>query len=98
MKNLMLTPHLYDKFYDNLLQVAVDSGDEKTVHVCLDQDPEIVRKCLQKEVNHDEGGLIHSACKNGMKACLLKIVDSMGGLDKVDLNKKDNFGFTPIHK
>ena len=98
MENLKLNPRLYGKLYYNLLQVAFDSGDEKTVHVCLDEDPEIVRKCLKKEFKHDERGLIHSACKNGMKTCLLKIVDSMGGLDKVDLNKKDKLGFTPIHK
>lgn len=94
----MLDGRLYGKYYDNLLQVAVESADERTVNVCLDQDPEIVRKCLEGEIKHGQGGLIHSACKNGMEQCLLKIVDCMKNIEKLHLNRKDRLGFTPIHK
>ena len=94
----MLDSSLYGPLHETLLQVAVDSGDEKTVQVCLDQDSDVVRKCLQEEIKHGQGVLIHSACENGMEQCLLKIVESMGDLEKVHLHRKDNLGCAPIHK
>ena len=87
-----------DRIYRNIFHVAVGSGDEKSVQVCLNQDPEIVREYFQSEIKHGDGYLIHSACKNGMEKCLLRIVECMEDSDTLQLNRKDESGFTPIHK
>ena len=84
--------------YKNILHVAVGSGNDDLVQVCLGQDPEIVRRYLREEIKHGDGYLIHAACKNGMEKCLLRILDLMGSLDTVQLNRKDRHGFAPIHK
>ena len=84
--------------YKNIFHVTAESGDEKSVQVCLDQDPEIVREYLQWEIKHGDGYLIHSTCKHGMEKCLFRMVDYMGRLDTLQLNRKDKLGFTPIHK
>ena len=76
----------------------MESGDESSVQVCLEQDPEIVRPYLQQEIRHGDGYIIHAACKNGMEKCLLRIVESMEHSDTLQLNRKDRQGFTPIHK
>ncbi|CAB4008909.1 transient receptor potential cation channel subfamily A member 1-like, partial [Paramuricea clavata] len=53
---------------------------------------------MQREIKHGDGYLIHAACKNGMEKCLMKIVESMGHLDILQLSRKDKLGFVPIHK
>ena len=94
----MLDSLLYGPEYESLFQVAVDSGDENTVQVCLDQNPNVVQKCLREEIKHGKGILIHFACKNGMEQCLRKLVETMDDTETMQLNKKDNLGFAPIHK
>ena len=89
---------LYGKTYQNLLEVAVDSGDEKTVDTCLSQNPDVIRQCLTDEIKNPESWLLHAVCKNGMESCFVKCVDSMGKLEKIHLNRKDDQGFTPIHR
>ena len=87
-----------NRIYRNIFHVVVESGDEKSVQVCLDQDPEIVREYFQSKIKEGDGYLIHSACKNGMEKCLSRIVDYMEDSDTLQLNEKDESGFTPIHK
>ena len=84
--------------YKNIFHVALGSGDESSVQVCLEQDSEIVRQYLQSEIKHGDGYMIHTACKNGMEKALLRMVEAMGHLDTLQLNRKDRLGFTPIHK
>ena len=98
MKDLLFNSSYGEGHYKNIFHVAVASGDESSVEVCLEQDPEIVRPYLQQEIRHGDGYMIHAACKNGMEKCLLRIVESMGDLDTLQLNRKDKLGFTPIHK
>ncbi len=98
MEDLLFNSSYGGGLYKNIFHVAVGSGDESSVEVCLEQDPEIVRPYLQGEIRHGDGYIIHAACKNGMEKCLLRIVESMGHLDTLQLNRKDKLGFTPIHK
>ena len=84
--------------YKNIFHVALGSGDESSVQVCLEQDSEIVRQYLQTEIKHGDGYMIHTACKNGMEKALLRMVEAMGRMDILQLNRKDRLGFTPIHK
>ena len=98
MEDLLFNSSYGGGIYQNILHVAVGSGDESSVKVCLEQDPKVVREYLQWEIKHGDGYLIHAACKNGMKDCLLRIINVMGQLDIVQLNRKDKLGFAPIHK
>ena len=84
--------------YKNIFHVALGSGDESSVQVCLQQDSEIVGKYLRSEIRHGDGYMIHTACKNGMEKCLLRMVEAMGHLDTLQLNRKDKYGSTPLHK
>ena len=84
--------------YKNIFHVALGSGDESLVQVCLEQDSEIVRQYLQSEFKHGDGYIIRTVCKNGMEKALLRMVEAMGHLDTLQLNRKDRAGFTPIHK
>ena len=84
--------------YKNIFHVALGSGDESSVQVCLEQDSQIVRRQLQSEIKHGDGDMIHTACKNGMVKALLIMVEAMGHLDTLQLNRKDRAGFTPIHR
>ena len=98
MEDLLFNSSYGGGHYKNIFHVAVASGDESSVEVCLEQDPEIVRSYLQNEIKHGDGYMIHAACKNGMEKCLLRIVESMEHSDTLQLNRKDELGFTPIHK
>ena len=98
IEDLFLGSRLPGRRYGNLLQVAVESGDERTVQVCLDQDPEIVRKCLAQEMEHGEGSLLHSACENGMEQCVVCVVETMTDQAELYMSRKDKLGFAPIHK
>ncbi|XP_046848686.1 transient receptor potential cation channel subfamily A member 1-like [Xenia sp. Carnegie-2017] len=84
-------------FNSNILQIAVDSGDERTVQVCL-QDEDVIREDLREEIRHGDGYLIHAACENGMKKSLFRFMEVMGHLDFLQLGRKDIEGFAPIHK
>ncbi len=99
MEDLLFNSSYGGGHYKNIFHVAVGSGDESSVEVCLEQDPEIVRPNLQREIRNGDGYIIHAACKNGMEKCLLRIVELMENLsDNLELNRKDKLGFTPIHK
>ena len=98
MEDLLFNSSYGGGHYKNIFHVAVGSGDESSVEVCLEQDPEIVRPYLQQEMRHGDWYMIHAACKNGMGKCLLRIVKSMEHSDTLQLNRKDKLGFTPIHK
>jgi hypothetical protein len=98
VKDLLFNSSYGEGHYKNIFHVAVASGDESSVEVCLEQDPEIVRPYLQREIRHGDGYIIHAACKNGMEKCLLRIVESMGDFNTLQLNRKDEQGFTPIHR
>ncbi|XP_028413558.1 transient receptor potential cation channel subfamily A member 1-like [Dendronephthya gigantea] len=98
VEDLLFSKSYGGGLYKNIFHVAVGSGDASSVQVCLEQDQEIVRRYLQEEVKHGNAHIIHAACKNGMEKCLMRIVESMGRLDTIQLNMKDNLGFAPIHK
>ena len=98
MNDLLFNSSCRGGLYKNIFHVAVASGDESSVQVCLEQDPEIVRPYLQQQIRHGIGYIIHAACKGGMEKCLIRIVESIGHLDTLQLNGKDDLGFTPIHK
>ena len=98
MEDLLFNTSYGRGIHKNILHVAVESGDESSAQVCLEQDPEIVRQYMQREIKHGDGYLIHAACKNGMEKCLMIIVESMGHLDILQLSRKDKLGFAPIHK
>ena len=98
MEDLLFNSSYGGGTYKNILHVALASGDESSVKVCLEQDPKVVREYLRWEIKHGDGYLIHAVCKNGMQDCLLRIIDAMGRLDILQLNRKDKLGFAPIHK
>ncbi|XP_046848105.1 transient receptor potential cation channel subfamily A member 1-like [Xenia sp. Carnegie-2017] len=95
MQELLFSEDYGGLFHRNILHVAVDSGDERIVQVCL-QDEDVIREDLREEIRHDL--LIHAACENGMKKSLFRFMEVMGHLDFLQLNRKDKQGFTPIHK
>ncbi|XP_046848681.1 transient receptor potential cation channel subfamily A member 1-like isoform X1 [Xenia sp. Carnegie-2017] len=97
VQELLFSEEYGGSHYRNILHVAVDSGDERTVQVCL-QDEDVIREDLREEIRHGDGYLIHAACKNGMEKSLFRFVDVMTHLDLLQLNRKDKQGFTPIHK
>ncbi|XP_046848108.1 transient receptor potential cation channel subfamily A member 1-like [Xenia sp. Carnegie-2017] len=97
VQELLFSERYGGKYYRNILHVAVDSGDERTVQVCL-QDENVIREDLCEEIRHGDGYLIHAACKKGMEKSLFRFMDVMRHLDLLQLNRKDKQGFTPIHK
>ncbi|XP_046864204.1 ankyrin-1-like [Xenia sp. Carnegie-2017] len=97
LKALLFSEEYGGSQYRNILHVAINSGNESLVEVCLQQDENIIRSCLSQEIKNNNH-LIHDVCKYGMEKLLSRFVSMMGDLDLVLLNRKDERGHTPLHR
>ena len=97
LKALLFSEEYGGSQYRNILHVAVNSGNESLVEVCLQQDEKIIRSCLSEEIKNNTH-LIHDVCKYGMEKLLSRFVSMMGDLDLMLLNRKDERGHTPLHR
>ncbi|XP_046848111.1 LOW QUALITY PROTEIN: transient receptor potential cation channel subfamily A member 1-like [Xenia sp. Carnegie-2017] len=95
VKELLFGEKYGGSHYRNILHVALDSGNERTVQVCLQQDGGIILPCLRDEINSNSY-LIHAACNNGMDKVLSLFVDMMEDLVVQQMMIKDKEGFTPL--
>ncbi|XP_046841984.1 ankyrin-1-like [Xenia sp. Carnegie-2017] len=78
VKELLFSKEHGGKHHQNILHVAVDSGDKSTVEVCLQQDEDMIRSCLQEEMNSGGGYLVNAVRKNSMEEMLSRFIDTMG--------------------
>ena len=79
-----------------VLHAAANSGDESTVKVFLEKDDDIGRDCLQEEIN--DSYLIHDICKKGMENILSQLVSKTEDMVALQMKRKDEQGFTPLHQ
>ncbi|XP_046842360.1 transient receptor potential cation channel subfamily A member 1-like [Xenia sp. Carnegie-2017] len=78
VKELLFSKEHGGKHHQNILHVVVDSGDESTVEVCLQQDEDMIRSCLQEEMNSGGSYLVDAVRKNGLEEILSRFIDTLG--------------------